>query len=258
MHLIRELYKRNLLLARLGTANLILTVLLILYAPLNPHEVLGLNSMIKPIKFALTVVILSYTLCWLLYYIEDKRKIKTYTYVTIISMVFEQLVITFQALRGQQSHFNNSSTMGVIIFALMGVFILTFTLWTAYIAYLFFKQKKFNLHPTYLLGIRIGIILFVVFSLFGGYIAQQTGHTVGGNDSGEGLPFLNWSRSYGDLRIAHFFGIHALQIIPFTASVLSRKYSAHSSKLLLLLVCIVYTSFILFTMIQAIIGEPFI
>jgi hypothetical protein len=258
MELIKEIYKRNLPLARLGTANIIIAIALLIYLPFNHFEVLGINSMLKPIKFALSIAIMSYTLCWFLYYLIDKNKVKVYNIVTIIAMVFEQLAITFQAFRGQQSHFNISSTFGIIIFALMGIFILTFTIWTAYIVLLFYKQKAFNLHPTYLLAIRIGLILFVLFSLFGGYIAQRTGHTVGGKDGGKGLLFLNWSRFFGDLRIAHFFGIHSLQIIPITAFIFSKQFSINISKILLIIIVIGYTSFILFTMIQALRGEPFI
>lgn len=258
MKFVSELYKRNALLALLGTAHLIIALVLTIYLPFNQIEVLGLNSVIKPIKFALSIAIMSYTLSWLLYYLNDKRKVRNYTYITLFAMLFEQLAITFQALRGQQSHFNNSSALGVIIFALMGIFILTFTLWTAYMVFLFFKQKQFEIHPTYVLSIRIGLTLFVIFSLFGGYIAQQPGHTVGASDGGEGLLFINWSKLFGDLRVAHFFGIHSLQIIPVLGYYLSNKFDTKTSKNFLLIISIFYLIFISFTMIQAMVGKPFL
>jgi hypothetical protein len=92
------------------------------------------------------------------------------------------------------------------------------------------KQKKVTLHsivsklycfcnvfsqpPAIILSIKIGLIYFVIFSLLGGYISSMPGHTVVAIDGGKGLWFINWSTCFGDLRVAHFFGIHGLQIIP--------------------------------------------
>jgi hypothetical protein len=103
---------------------------------------------------------------------------------------------------------------------------------------------------SYVWGIRLGILLFVFFALEGGVMASTLKHTVGGNDNGNGLPLVNWNRMHGDLRIAHFFGMHSLQLLP-----LAGYYLAKTSKSIVIF-SIVYAAIVIGLLIQALMGIP--
>jgi hypothetical protein len=93
-------------------------------------------------------------------------------------------------------------------------------------------------------GLRLGLLLSVVGAASGGFMLRQTSeqkqnpalkqfgsHTVGAPDGGPGLPIANWSKNHGDLRVAHFLGLHGLQIIPiFGWWLLGRKRLSEQQK----------------------------
>jgi hypothetical protein len=63
----------------------------------------------------------------------------------------------------------------------------------------------------------IGLALTCIFGLLSGALlgSSPSGHYVGTQPAlHPTIPFLGWSLTIGDLRIAHFLGLHALQIIP--------------------------------------------
>ncbi len=209
-------------------------------------------------KFAISIWLFSWTMSMIVYCINDPKKVIAYSWAIAISLSFEQLAITSQALRGQLSHFNKANVYGSILFSLMGVFILTATLWTAYIAYVFSKQKPQMLSSTTALSIKIGLTYFVVFSLFGGYISSLQGHTVGAADGTDGMWFVNWSKFFGDLRVAHFFGIHSLQIIPLFGISIEKITSPSHAQKHMWTFSILYLLYVLFVMIQGLKGIPFV
>jgi hypothetical protein len=159
---------------------------------------------------------------WLLYYLDSAKKIRRYSMLIFISMLFENGLIITQAIRNTTSHFNITSTINGIIFNLMGMFILLFTITIILVCISFFRQKQFPIPEAYVWGIRLGILFFLFFSLEGGAMLGLLKHTVGGPDGGPGLPVVNWSSQYGDLRIAHFIGIHSLQVLPLFGNYFSK------------------------------------
>ncbi|MEM9991531.1 MAG: hypothetical protein AAF738_07180 [Bacteroidota bacterium] len=199
------------------------TVVCATLATLTETQIMGINAWIKPMKFYLSTTILVWTLAWLLHYLKSSKTVQWYTRMVMFVFVFELFYITYKAASGGLSHFDISTPFSGIMFALMGILISIMTLWTAYIGGLFFFRTFPELPNAYVWGIRLGFLLFVIFAFEGGMMANQMAHTVGAADGGTGLPLVNWSVEHGDLRIAHFLGMHALQILPLAAYYVFKK-----------------------------------
>jgi hypothetical protein len=214
MKFLQELRNRNAILYYFGWIYFLGGILCIIMTQVTDTIVLGINAWIKPMKFFFSIWIFCWTITWFLHYLRYKRQVQIYTWVVVIVMIIEQVIITWQAANGRLSHFNTTTAFYNSLFTVMGIAIATLTVWTGVIGYYFFKQKQFDVPMPYIWGIRLGIILFVIFSFEGGIMAARLAHTVGAGDGGPGLPVVNWSTQYGDLRVAHFIGIHSLQILP--------------------------------------------
>lgn len=250
MNFFTELKRRNALLYWFGLFNLAVAALCFILMAFEETQILGVNRWLKPFKFYASVGIMVLTMGWLLYYLNSAKKIKRYSWLIVISMFFENGLIITQAIRNTTSHFNITSLIDGIVFNLMGIFIIVFTITIILVCISFFKQKQFSIPDAYVWGIRLGILFFLFFSLEGGMMLGLLKHTVGGPDGGAGLPIVNWSTQYGDLRIAHFIGIHSLQVLP-----LFGNYIAKTKKQTILF-SIFYFLLATALFLQAIIGIP--
>ena len=214
MNFFIELKRRNALLFWFGLFNLAVAIVCLILMPLEETQILGVNRWLKPFKFYSSVGIMILTMGWLLYYLNNPKKIKIFSWLMVITMFFENGLIIAQAIRNTTSHFNATSALNGIVFSFMGILIVIFTITVIFACISFFRQKQFSISPPYVWGIRLGLLFFIIFSLEGGLMVGLLKHTVGGLDGGLGLPVVNWSTLYGDLRIAHFIGIHSLQVLP--------------------------------------------
>lgn len=182
------------------------------------HQVqfLGISAYIKPIKFSLSTTFYAWTMAWFCYYLPQFNT-KLFAWSTIVLLGFEILYILFQAAQGKASHFNLSNPFYSFMYGLMAIAASMVTIYTAYIGILFFKEPLPQLPTYYSLAIKLGIVLFVIFSFQGFAMGSRLTHTIGAADGGKGIPFFNWSLTAGDLRVAHFVGMHALQVLPLLA-----------------------------------------
>jgi hypothetical protein len=210
---------------------------------------LGINAWIKPFKFAFSTVLFSWAMGWYCHYLNNFN-VQLFNWSVIVLLGFEILYIAFQAGKGQLSHFNISTPVYSTMYSLMAFAASAVTLYTAYVGYLFCVQDFADLPLSYLWGIRMGIVIFVVFAFEGFVMGSHLSHTIGGPDGGEGIPLLNWSTKYGDPRISHFIGMHALQVLPILAFYLFPNPKTTIA------ISILYGFLAIFTLVQALQGKP--
>lgn len=247
-----ELIERDPVLGYFALANFTLAGILLPASVLNRKKVTGLNSLYKPIKFALSIGILCATMGWYSADLEPGVYLDAYRWSTVGLMGFEIFYITVMGISGFRSHYNLNSPLTGALYGLMGLAAAITTLWTGYICSLFLFQDLPHLPMYYRQSIAIGGVLFMVFGLQGFAMGSRLRHTVGAEDGGKGLPFLNWSRTHGDLRVAHFFGMHALQGVPLASFFLLKDSS------LTLATGAVYGLLVLWTLVRALRAKPLV
>ena len=214
---VRELFARQQLLATYGVALLPLALLALLAAFRDPRTIDGVSIWAKPAKFLFSVAIFAITAAWFFGYVRPERRrtplLRWTVFILIAAGSLELTYISWQAAHGLASHFNRSSAFYEIMYGVMGVGAVMLVSTTLPLAWEIARRPAERLRPEFVVSVVVGLSLsFLLGGGFGGYMAQQTGHSVG--VVGGHFPIFGWNRSGGDLRIAHFLGIHAQQAIP--------------------------------------------
>jgi len=267
-------WHRPLLWLTLGMVALAVIALVGLVVDLR--TITGMPVWAKPLKFSLSVLIYSVTLSWLLGQLPRAHPI-TWWVGTIASvfLAVEMIVIYGAAVAGTTSHFNVSTPFSAAIWGTMAVSIVIVWAATILVAVLLFRADLGD--PARSFAIRSGLIIAVIgmglaFLMTSPTAAQLSNfhgiagaHTVGLPDGGPGLPLLGWSTVAGDLRIPHFVGMHAMQVIPIVALLLelgSRRVSAlrdSGTRLgILVVIAALYLGVIAVLTLQALSGESIV
>ncbi len=235
-------------------------VLCLIGLAVDDRVLLGVNVWIKPLKFVISSAIYIATVAFLLpLYPYSKKKQKIINGIVAWTMLVDVIIIVLQGYRGVQSHYNVSTAFDGILFMIMGVFV---GINVIFMALFIIDSIRLKLKTTKSIQWAIVLGWLVVFfgSWIGGQMISQFAHNVGVADGGAGIPVLNWSTIAGDLRVAHFFGLHGIQIIPIFAYLLFKKWQATDKQQIALVTIfgLIYAGLIGFTFYQAKQGLPFI
>lgn len=203
----------------------------------DDRQLLGVGVWEKPLKFAVSTAIYAFTWSWLTGQLLRGRRLAWWVgTVSVVLLAIELVIITGAAAVGVTSHFNVASTLAVTLWAIMAASISTLWVLNLIVSFMLFRAPIGDAART--LAIRAGAVLALVGMalafLMTGPTAEQLNdfqgvagaHAVGMADGGPGLPVLGWSTVAGDLRIPHFVGMHALQVIPLfliAVELLSRR-----------------------------------
>ena len=221
--LLRVLHRVSPVLSWVGWLNVGLAGLALALLPFDHRLVTGLPVWLKPLKFSLSIVAYAWTLGWLLADLPApaQRAVRRVGWAIALSLLVEQAIVFGQAARGTSSHYNQSSLLNGVLFGLMGVFIAVNTLASLWALYLALRYRPHG-SAGYVWGLRLGLAVSIAGAVLGGFMIHHGQHTVGHADGGPGLPGLGWSTVAGDVRIAHFLGLHALQALPLLGWALGR------------------------------------
>ena len=197
----------------------------------DPRTILGAPAWAKPLKFSLSIGLYAATWAWLIAHLPRRRALaRRLGTVVAAALLVEQALIVWAVATGTTSHFNVSTPVATAIWTAMAVSITTLYVCTflTTIAVFFLRLGT----PSTTLAVRAGAVIalvgmglaYLMTSPTAAQLADFRGiagaHTVGLADGGPGLPVLGWSTVGGDLRIPHFVGMHALQLLPLFAILL--------------------------------------
>ncbi|MEM6899861.1 MAG: hypothetical protein AAF583_08830 [Pseudomonadota bacterium] len=222
---------------------------------------------VKPLKFQVSMALHLITLAVLVRMLKDQTRHASWLTALAVSSslaaLIEMLLIAGQAARGVSSHFNYATPLDGIIYAIMGVGSLILILPALVVGFRFLAAKPSDRMPISMkYASASGLLLsFILTLVIAGYMSTQGGHWVEAPATdADGLPVVGWSRGGGDLRVAHFFATHIMQVVPTIGALSGYVFALRPFRGLMLVAfsAIGMSALTIGTFLQALNGEAFI
>jgi hypothetical protein len=237
--LVSTLWRADAPLTATGLLMLVVLVASLVGVLADPRTITGMPAWLKPAKFAASIGIYTLTLAWVFTYLPEWRKTRRLvSWTTTATLLLEEAIIVAQAWRGTTSHFNVGTPLDLTLWTTMGVAIVVQTVTSIAVAFALWRQPFSDRALGW--ALRLGLSITILGASTGGLMTRPTAaqmaeaqvtrrmpvvgaHTVGAPDGGPGVPGTGWSLEHGDLRVPHFIGLHALQVLPLLALALRRR-----------------------------------
>nr|WP_050987006.1 hypothetical protein [Saccharomonospora xinjiangensis] len=191
----------------------------------------------KPFKFAFSFGVYALSWAWLVSLLRTRKRLANALSTIVVTVILvEYAIITLQVVRGTRSHFNVSTPLDNTLYRIMGISIAV--MWTGTLALTLFLLRTPITDAASRWAVRLGSVLSLAGLSLGALMLLPTAaqresmstsafdgivgaHSVGVPDGGPSMPITGWSTTGGDLRIPHFVGMHALQLLPLIVMALT-------------------------------------
>ncbi|WP_052460816.1 hypothetical protein [Microbacterium gorillae] len=263
-------------LVAIAIAAAVLGVISVIMAFVDPVQIVGTNGWLKPIKFSISTSVYAISFAWL---IGRRRRWQRTAWwagtLVTIGMVIELAIIVGAVALGTTSHFNVSTPLHIAMWSIMAGSIGMVWMMSLLVAFAVMRNpeqsrsRNWAIRGALVISLAGLAVAFLMTTPTSGQLSNFQGiagaHAVGVADGGPGLPLLGWSTVGGDLRVPHFIGMHALQVLPLILmglEVASRKIRVLQTERvrfrLTALAVIAFAALVAIVTAQALIGQSIV
>jgi hypothetical protein len=257
-----ELERRQPQLASAARLFLLAAIPCVIAMLVDPRTVNDVSGWIKPTKFFVSLALYFATLGWYFGYLPPAAQ-RSYAgrfviWAAIIAATLEMTWMVAAAVNGVPSHFNREAAWA-IAYSAAGAGAVTLMIAVLVQGILLARDRVVRIVSAFRLSLVLAAVISCVATVFVAMtLASGDGHWIsGGRSDAGGLPLLGWSRRGGDLRVAHFWALHAHQLIPLAGWLVVRTAMRWQRSAVLAFV-VAYVGLIAFTFRQALQGQSFI